>query len=90
MELDAVLQALNAQRMVVAHTPTESKTVESRCNKKVFLIDVGISRFFRPWGGKRGALEILMDEDRETMVSAKAIFFDEQGVIQRKEPFARN
>jgi hypothetical protein len=53
--LDHALQLLNATRMVVGHTPQMDGKVLSRCEHKVFVIDVGISRVY---GGHSAALEI--------------------------------
>jgi hypothetical protein len=53
--LDHALKLLNATRMVVGHTPQMDGKVLSRCEQKVFVIDVGISRVY---GGHSAALEI--------------------------------
>ncbi|KAJ3329270.1 hypothetical protein HDU76_008257 [Blyttiomyces sp. JEL0837] len=44
--LDKALKIIGAKRMVIGHTPQESGQILSRCNGKVFVIDVGISRAY--------------------------------------------
>jgi fructose-1,6-bisphosphatase len=56
--LDRALKYLNATRMVVGHTPQLSGKVLRRCQGKVYVIDVGISRVY---GGHSAALEIIGD-----------------------------
>jgi len=53
-ELERVLGALSAQRMVVGHT-VQKEGINSACDAKVWRIDVGLSRFY---GGKPSVLEI--------------------------------
>ena len=52
--LEESLKLLNADRMIVAHTVQESIT--SRCDEKVWAVDVGMSRYY---GGSVQVLEIL-------------------------------
>lgn len=54
--LTQVLYHLGASRMIIGHTPQTNGEILRRCNSKVFVIDVGISRFY---GGHSGALEII-------------------------------
>lgn len=54
--LDEALNYMNASRMVIGHTPQMDGKILSRCQHKVFVIDVGISRVY---GGHSAALEIL-------------------------------
>lgn len=54
--LAASLSILGAERMVVAHTVRRSIT--SRCDERLWAIDVGISRYY---GGELQVLEILGD-----------------------------
>jgi hypothetical protein len=56
--LEEALIGLNATRMVVGHTPQLTGKILSRCNHKVHVIDVGISRVY---GGHSAALEIIGD-----------------------------
>jgi hypothetical protein len=58
-QLDDALEKFNAKRMVVGHTPQLNGMILSRCDGKMFVIDVGISRIY---GGNSAALEILGDE----------------------------
>ncbi|CEP18730.1 hypothetical protein [Parasitella parasitica] len=53
--LDQALALLEANRMVVGHTVQHDGAIRTRCNGKIILIDIGISRTYN--GGK-GALEI--------------------------------
>ncbi|KAI9206747.1 Metallo-dependent phosphatase-like protein [Polychytrium aggregatum] len=57
--LEQALNYLGAKRMVVGHTPQQSGKILKRCGGKVFVIDVGISRYY---GFGYAALEILNDE----------------------------
>jgi hypothetical protein len=57
-ELDAVLAAYGAQRMVVAHTPAKAE-IQILFNGKLARIDTGISRAY---GGPLTWLEIVGDE----------------------------
>ncbi|KAJ3377568.1 hypothetical protein HDU84_008516, partial [Entophlyctis sp. JEL0112] len=57
--LEKALDLLNAKRMVIGHTPQlETRKILSRCDGRVFVIDVGISRAY---GGACAALEIVGD-----------------------------
>ncbi|KAJ3323037.1 hypothetical protein HDV06_002483 [Boothiomyces sp. JEL0866] len=56
--LDKALKFLNATRLVVGHTPQPGHIL-SRCNNRIFVIDVGISRVY---GGYSAALEIIGDQ----------------------------
>ncbi|QDG53489.1 calcineurin [Persicimonas caeni] len=58
--LDAALEKLGAERMVVGHTPQMSG-ITSACDGKVWRIDVGMSAHY---GGTPQALEISGDEVR--------------------------
>jgi hypothetical protein len=55
--LDASLALLGAKRMIVAHTV--QPTITGYCNNKVWVIDVGMSRYY---GGPIEVLEIVNDE----------------------------
>ncbi|KAJ9057677.1 hypothetical protein DSO57_1020413 [Entomophthora muscae] len=63
-ELKEVLKLLGAQRMVMGHTVTKYRTIESRCNGMAYFIDVGISSYYGPTNfaalqlTKAGATEI--------------------------------
>ena len=57
-ELDAVLAAYGAQRMVIAHTPS-LKGIQISGNGRLARIDTGISRFY---GGPLTWLEIVGDQ----------------------------
>ncbi len=54
--LDAALSALNANRVVVGHTPTRNKLVTSRMDGKVFLLDAGMLKSV--YKGRAAALVI--------------------------------
>lgn len=54
-QLEQVLAALSARRMVVGHTP-QPKGISSACDGKVWRIDVGMSRFYR------GTVQVLQLE----------------------------
>jgi hypothetical protein len=55
---DESLRLLKAQRMIVAHTV--QKQIVSRCDRRVWAIDVGISRYY---GGDLQVLEIVGGQD---------------------------
>ncbi|KAI9345606.1 Metallo-dependent phosphatase-like protein [Obelidium mucronatum] len=58
-ELDDALSILKAKRMVIGHTPQlQTGEILSRCNGKVFVIDVGITTRY---GANCAALEIVGD-----------------------------
>jgi hypothetical protein len=57
-ELDAVLAAYGAQRLVIGHTPS-IKGIQITANGKLARIDTGISRFY---GGPLSWLEIVGDK----------------------------
>ena len=57
-ELDAVLAAYGAQRLVIGHTPSV-KGIQITANGKLARIDTGISRFY---GGPLSWLEIVGDK----------------------------
>eukprot|EP00923_Selenidium_pygospionis_P019662 GHVN01034314.1.p1 GENE.GHVN01034314.1~~GHVN01034314.1.p1 ORF type:complete len:424 (+),score=36.26 GHVN01034314.1:1305-2576(+) len=43
--LRKALKRLGAKRMVVGHTPTPSKSIETRCDGRLVMIDTGLSRY---------------------------------------------
>ncbi|KAI8644061.1 Metallo-dependent phosphatase-like protein [Parasitella parasitica] len=53
--LDQALELLEANRMVVGHTVQHDGAIRTRCDGKVILIDIGISKAY---SGGKGALEI--------------------------------
>ncbi|KAI8615286.1 hypothetical protein BC830DRAFT_1123407 [Chytriomyces sp. MP71] len=58
-ELKAALALLSAKRMVIGHTPQlATGEILSRCDGRVFVIDVGITTRY---GGNCAALEIVED-----------------------------
>jgi hypothetical protein len=59
-ELERVLAALSARRLVVGHT-VQKQGINSACADKVWRIDVGLSRFY---GAKPSVLEIRGDQVR--------------------------
>jgi len=67
-ELNRVLTALSAQRMVVGHT-VQQQGINSACEGKVWRIDVGLSRFY---GGKPSVLEIRGEQVRALTEGASA------------------
>ncbi|RKP08964.1 Metallo-dependent phosphatase-like protein [Thamnocephalis sphaerospora] len=54
--LQSALNAMGAKRMVVGHTMQDNGRILSRCDKRFFVIDVGISKAML---GYQAALEIL-------------------------------
>jgi len=58
VEINQLLKAYNAQRIVVAHTPVAGAIV-SRYNNRLVMVDVGLSAHY---GGARAALVIEGDE----------------------------
>jgi hypothetical protein len=59
-ELERVLAALSAKRLIVGHT-VQKQGINSACADKVWRIDVGLSRFY---GAKPSVLEIRRDRVR--------------------------
>lgn len=59
-ELERVLSALSAKRLVVGHT-VQKQGINAACADKVWRIDVGLSRFY---GAKPSVLEIRGDQVR--------------------------
>ncbi|MET0791708.1 MAG: metallophosphoesterase, partial [Polyangiaceae bacterium] len=59
-ELERVLAALSAKRLVVGHT-IQKQGINSACADKVWRIDVGLSKFY---GAKPSVLEIRGDQVR--------------------------
>ena len=59
-ELERVLSALSAKRLVVGHT-VQKQGINSACTDKVWRIDVGLSRFY---GAKPSVLEIKGEQVR--------------------------
>ncbi|MEO6599023.1 MAG: metallophosphoesterase [Polyangiaceae bacterium] len=57
-ELERVLTALSAKRLVVGHT-VQKQGINSACTNRVWRIDVGLSRFY---GAKPSVLEIRGDQ----------------------------
>ena len=55
-ELPAILAPLGAERMVVAHTPQKSRSITSRFDSRVLLIDTGM--LASAYHGRPSALEI--------------------------------
>ena len=72
--LDEALQSLKAARMVVGHTTQRDGVVRSRCDGRVFGIDVGIAG---PYGKHGGVLEIVGD-----MVTA--LYVGQDGSVRRE------
>ena len=62
--IDPILQAYNVSRIVVGHTPQQSQRGRTRCEGKIFLTDVKISRWMNKWsedGGQPVAVVFQMD-----------------------------
>ncbi|KAI8061777.1 Metallo-dependent phosphatase-like protein [Gongronella butleri] len=53
--VDEALAALDADRMIMGHTPQRTGKITSRCDGKILLVDIGLSWVY---GGHAGALEI--------------------------------
>ena len=60
--LEESLNILGAERMIVAHTV--HREITSRCNDKLWAIDVGMSRAY---GGDIQLLEIIDDEQLKVL-----------------------
>ena len=60
-EIDKVLAAQNAKRIVVGHTTQRSGKIASRCGGKIIGIDIGLSDHY---GANIGYLEITNDDAR--------------------------
>ena len=60
-EIDEVLAAQNAKRIIVGHTTQRTGRITSRCNGKIIGIDIGISEHY---GANIGYVEIINDDAR--------------------------
>jgi len=56
-QVEETLRLTNTKRMVIGHTPQTYGKMKTRCNNKLIIIDVGVSRCIG--GGYYGYLEIL-------------------------------
>lgn len=68
-ELARSLRALGAARMVVGHTTRRDGRIQPRCEGRLLVIDIGISRHY---GGHEGALEIV-DGDARALYPTGAV-----------------
>ncbi|KAG1087935.1 hypothetical protein G6F42_020438 [Rhizopus arrhizus] len=75
--LDEALELLEANRMVVGHTVQHDGAIRTRCNGKIILIDIGISRAYN--SGK-GALEIRGKE-------VSALYADKSVKLESPPPY---
>ena len=57
--MPAILEAQGARGVVVGHTPSRSRSIESRFDHRVLLIDTGMLK--NVYGGRPAALEIIGD-----------------------------
>ncbi|MEO0603220.1 MAG: hypothetical protein AAF211_17405, partial [Myxococcota bacterium] len=71
--LSQALDQLEAERMVVGHTTQRDGVMRSRCDGRLFAIDVGIAG---PYGQHAGALEIIGD-------AVTALYVDPDGSLRR-------
>jgi hypothetical protein len=58
------LSSYNVGRLYVGHTPQLTKGIESKCGKKLWLTDIGVSKAFKKFGGNSivQVLEITNDK----------------------------
>ncbi|ORX80364.1 Metallo-dependent phosphatase [Anaeromyces robustus] len=56
-EIEKTLKVTNTKRMVIGHTPQTYGKIRTKCDGKLILVDIGISRCIA--GGYNGYLEIL-------------------------------
>lgn len=68
-ELARSLEAVGAARMVVGHTTRRDGRIQPRCDGRLLVIDIGISRHY---GGHEGALEIV-DGDARALYPTGAV-----------------
>jgi hypothetical protein len=59
-QLEKTLELTNTKRMIVGHTVQTYGKIRTKCNNKLILIDIGISRCIA--GGYYGYLEMLLDK----------------------------
>ncbi|ORX79174.1 Metallo-dependent phosphatase [Anaeromyces robustus] len=59
-KVEKALELTNTKRMIIGHTVQPYGKIRTRCNNKIILIDIGISRCIG--GGYYGYLEILKDK----------------------------
>ncbi len=67
-EVEAILKAQGASRIVIGHTQPQDLRIEKRCQGRVVLIDVGMNQ--EVYQGHPEALEILNGEDLQ-VISAR-------------------
>jgi hypothetical protein len=95
--LDGALEALNVRRVVVGHTPTESRRVESRFDGRVLMVDTGMLATY--YKGRTSALvleasdaRVVVKGEREPGVplpTAGAYSGDWRERLARAEAYAR-
>jgi hypothetical protein len=49
--IDPLLQFFNVSRIIVGHTPQYAKRVRTRCDEKIILADVMVSKWMTKWSG---------------------------------------
>jgi len=78
--LPALLEMWNVDRVFVGHNPQTLRRVRSRCDGKVLLTDVGISRWmFKDKGNPMAIVEDL--RSRASKGTMEAIYFDKTETI---------
>ncbi|KAJ3085600.1 hypothetical protein HK102_014017 [Quaeritorhiza haematococci] len=98
-DVNKVLMAFRAERMVIGHTPQDTGRILSRCvdynpisalsfleSPRLYIIDVGISSAYQSRG--KAVLEIMVRKDEETgldeTVSVKGLYAGYQIVFEEK------
>lgn len=87
-DLDAVLRFFKVARIIVGHSGMASKRVLSRCNGKVVMADVRLSRWMDPARkeGQPMALIMTMDDQTRRLRSLVAHYSDLRGRHYFSEP----
>jgi len=69
--LSKTLSSYNVGRLYVGHTPQLTKGIESRCNRKLWLTDIGVSKAFKKFGGNNivQVLEITNDKTIKVLMA---------------------
>lgn len=64
--LEGALQLLGLNRMIIGHTPFIQQGISPACKNKLYRVDIGASRAFKPFNGMKArapeVLEILEDK----------------------------
>ena len=76
MAVDALQNRYGPVRFVVGHTPLKPPRQMARFDRRIFLIDTGISSAYRDQGGRPSALEIKNGAYTAVYLDSRDVLFD--------------